>query len=361
MTSLAWMMFLTILLLAWAPGLGFFLRLCGSSTYQQYVTEDLVRSENIAKKLQRILDVNARLTKLESGKGAAFLTCIVHSANVFVWSLSLVDVFGVGGWVKANVADGSYAVVLLSCYAVTFSISGWTWPEIKQQYRDLRHPRLSGGPVAPEGMRAQTRDSILYIRKAARRRDGAIEEVVDSATGFIISANGHVVTCAHLVSRPGDAGFSDDYVDVRYYASPSPHVNEDWRLEIVHQSSELDVVLMVLLPRKPWKPLPIGRSSNLPDDAQLLVYGFQSGNDLSSNAGLLGNRNGIRGMFQTTLPLTVGNSGSPVFDWGAMDGRVIGIAAGGIDDVAGITYVIPSNHLSNLLSIAGVTFDSEVR
>ena len=94
-----------------------------------------------------------------------------------------------------------------------------------------------------------------------------------------------------------------------------------------------------------------GESKNVPADARLFVLGFPRLSDLASAEGLLSNHYGPKGKWQTTLPIDYGNSGGPVFDIG---GRVIGIAAGGLDEARAMTYVIPFDYARPLRSMVAL-------
>ena len=196
--------------------------------------------------------------------------------------------------------------------------------------------------------RQKSKESILFIRVISRSRDGTNERVSDTATGFIVSRDGHVITVAHIVPP------TDQNTEVRFYVSWGPRETGSFQLNYVKSDRDLDVAIFQLPPRsdgQKWKELVFASSAKVPDDAPLFVLGFPLSQDLSSAQGIVSNRFGSGGRFQTTLPLNHGNSGSPVFD---ISGRVIGVAAGGFDQAQQITYMIPSDFLRPLLALADV-------
>jgi tetratricopeptide (TPR) repeat protein len=202
------------------------------------------------------------------------------------------------------------------------------------------------------GLRDQARESILYIRAVTRNLDGTNAKVADAATGFIVTPRGHVITVAHIIQPAKEDG------EIDYFASLSPNDSRRFRLTLITSDKNLDIALFQLPPaahKQSWMPLVFAPSGNLPDDANLLVMGFPLSQELSSTNGMLSNRFGPNGRFQTNIPLNHGNSGGPVFD---ISGRVIGVACGGIPLAAGITYVIPSDFLRPTLSLAGVEIRS---
>jgi S1-C subfamily serine protease len=216
---------------------------------------------------------------------------------------------------------------------------------LERLVREVRRPPVIRKSIS---IREQAKESIVFLRRITRALDGNGERVEETATGFIVSVAGHIITAAHLLSEEGDGK------EVHYSASPGPNVNLRWRTDVIDQNRGLDVALLQLQHPATWTPLLIGASTNLTNDARLITLGFPLGGDLASAEGLLSNRSGKKGLFQTTLPINRGNSGGPVFASDTIEARVIGVAAGGVDEAQGITFVIPSNHLKNLLHLAGV-------
>jgi hypothetical protein len=194
-------------------------------------------------------------------------------------------------------------------------------------------------------VRRQSKDSILFLRVATRNRDGTNEKWADTATGFIVTGSGHVVSVAHIVTPETASN------QVAYYASFGPRDSQRFQLNLIRSDPDADVSLFQLPPSRDWQPLRLASSAQLPDDARLFVLGFPRELDLASAEGILSSRYSPKGRFQTTLPLNHGNSGAPVFD---ISGRVVGIAAGGLDQAQLITFVVPSDFLRPLMLISGL-------
>ena len=187
-------------------------------------------------------------------------------------------------------------------------------------------------------LRAKVKTSILFIETVQRNRDGTNTTIL-SSTGFVIAKNGYGLTVAHAVPRET----SD--TQVSYLVSVGSRYANKFPIEVVRRDEELDVALLQFPNVQDWAPIEMGQSNSVPESARLFVLGFPRSADLSSAEGLLSNHFGPGGKWQTTLPLDYGNSGGPVFDIG---GRVIGLAAGGLDDARAITFVIPSNYTKPL-------------
>lgn len=204
---------------------------------------------------------------------------------------------------------------------------------------------ITAGAQDWAGLRERSKGSVLFIRVVTRNLDGSDERVAASASGFVVSRRGYLLTSAHIVPR------DDVKVQAKIYASTGPRDNRRLEMTVVKVDRDLDAALLQLPPSQDWSALPIAASSTVPDDARLLVLGFPKELELSSAEGLLSNRFAPGGRFQTTLPLNYGNSGGPVFDIG---GRVVGMSSGGFDEAQLITFVTPSDFFRPLLALAGL-------
>jgi Trypsin-like peptidase domain len=190
------------------------------------------------------------------------------------------------------------------------------------------------------GVRIQAKDSVLFLKTIVRDRDGTNEHIANTASGFIISKQDHLLTAAHVLPQ------TDTNTEVFYFAAVGPRDNRQFELNLIKSDPSLDIALFQLPPSQVWTPLKLASSSGVPDDARLFVLGFPKGEDLSSGEGIVRNRFAKGGRFETSLP----DSGSPVFD---IAGCVVGMAEGGYDDANLITYMIPSDFLGPLVSLTG--------
>jgi hypothetical protein len=138
---------------------------------------------------------------------------------------------------------------------------------------------------------------------------------------------------------------------VQYKASVGSRFGHQFPFEVVRRDDEIDLALIAFPDVQKWSAIEAGESKNVPADARLFVLGFPRSSDLASAEGLLSNHYGPKGKWQTTLPIDYGNSGGPVFDIG---GRVIGIAAGGLDEARAMTYVIPFDYARPLRSMVAL-------
>jgi serine protease Do len=182
------------------------------------------------------------------------------------------------------------------------------------------------------GIRDQSKDSILFLKKVERKRDSNEEFVSATATGFVISANGNVLTTAHLMLKPDANGNlvdapTDPNVEVRYYAASGPRDSRQFELSFITNDRDVDVALFQLPPTQKWTALEVTTSSSLKADAWIAVFGFGRRSELSSGEGFIRNLHGKKGRFETSLPINRGDSGAPVFD---LNGKVVAMAEGGV-------------------------------
>lgn len=194
-------------------------------------------------------------------------------------------------------------------------------------------------------IRGKVQDSILFVQRVVRNRDGTAEHVADTATGFVVACRGYFLTAAHVV-QPVDQSQEE-----AYYASSGPRDSRRFQLDLVKADHDLDVALFQLPPSRTWAPLTIASSASVPDDAQIIVLGFGIGGDLGSSQGTIRNHYGPGGRFTTQVPFNHGDSGAPAFD---ISGRVIGMASGGVDLANSFTVITPSDYFQQLLTLTGV-------
>lgn len=189
-------------------------------------------------------------------------------------------------------------------------------------------------------LRDSSKRSVLFISTEWRDADGR-NKGGTTGTGFIVSEQGYAVTAAHVV--PAAEGGKE----VFYYASAQSRFASRYPVKVIKRDLELDVALLQLPDvSEQWTPLKFGDSARVPVATSLFTLGFPANSDLSATTGILSNRAGPRGQWQTDMPLNYGSSGGPVF----FKGEVVGMAAGGYDSANRITFVIPSSFIKAVIS-----------
>ncbi len=212
--------------------------------------------------------------------------------------------------------------------------------------------RLFGGIVAvifytsPAGAAwlSGYRDAVVFITAEQVDPDGT-RHVKDSGTGFFVSEEGYIITAAHVLSETGNA-----QSPLTYYAAIKSRWEHQYKIEVIKRDVELDIGL-ARLPDVLAQPKVVKlRSLERRDlDGKVYILGFPGSSDLDSGEGQLSSEFGLKGNWQTTLPMRFGSSGGPVFD---AAGYVVGLAVGGT--AAGVNFVIPAQRFKWLLNLIDV-------
>jgi hypothetical protein len=193
-------------------------------------------------------------------------------------------------------------------------------------------------------IRAANENSIVFIHSKRTRKDGVGAPDESHGTGFIISQLGYVLTASHVILK------ADALTVVETEGTIRSRHNPKYKLELVKRDDDIDAALL-LFPDigVNWKSVEFGDSRGVPKDAPLYALGFPGNLDLAPATGILSNRFGPKGNWQTTLGINRGQSGGPVFD---LNAKVVAIAAAGIDVYQGVTFAIPEAHVFGLRQLA---------
>ena len=196
-------------------------------------------------------------------------------------------------------------------------------------------------------IRTRNQDSVVFVHSTQTRKDGTGVPNESYGTGFIISTQGnaaYVLTASHVVQKK-----SADTIVITE-GSIRSRFNQMYPMEFIKRDEELDTALLILPETGvAWKPVTFGDSGLIPNDAPLYALGFPGQRDLTPANGILSNRFGPHGTWQTTLQINRGQSGGPVFD---LTGKVVAISDAGDDEYQAITYVIPAAYAAGLRQLA---------
>lgn len=162
-------------------------------------------------------------------------------------------------------------------------------------------------------------------------------------SGFIVSADGYIVTNNHVVA---DADVITITLDEKSGKS------ETFKAKLVGSDEETDLALLKVDSQKALPFLSFGNSDALKVGEWLLAIGNPFGLDHTVTAGILSakNRNIHAGPFdnflQTDASINPGNSGGPLLN---MEGQVVGINTAIIASGQGIGFAIPSNMAAKII------------
>ncbi|GHT94121.1 hypothetical protein FACS1894141_0170 [Spirochaetia bacterium] len=164
---------------------------------------------------------------------------------------------------------------------------------------------------------------IMACASTGTNRDIVLPEEgtqIGSGTGFFISNDGILVTCAHVI----DGG---DLISVRVN-------NIEYRAEILAKDSTLDLAILKINYKSPYN-FKIGAFNSVELGNKIYVLGFPLAGLLSSDIrltdGSVSAKSGFDGeqiYFQISAPVQPGNSGGPIIN---SKFEVIGVAAAKLD------------------------------
>ncbi len=163
-------------------------------------------------------------------------------------------------------------------------------------------------------------------------------------SGFLISADGYIVTNFHVV----------DGADViRVTLDEKAAEGRTVKATLVGSDEETDLALLKIEVKEELPFLKFGNSDNLKVGEWVLAIGNPFGLDHSVTAGILSakgrriNAGAFDNFLQTDASINPGNSGGPLIN---MNGEVIGINTAIIASGQGIGFAIPSNMASDIIS-----------
>jgi S1-C subfamily serine protease len=178
------------------------------------------------------------------------------------------------------------------------------------------------------------------IANATVGTSSGMKPVTYSATGFLISSNGYIVTNRHVI-----AGADSVYVESK--------VNELCRYKAkeiyIDKASDL-AVLKITDPDFPTSmKIPYGfktRESDLGEPVYTLAFPRE---DMVYGDGTISSKTGFEGdtaAYQISIPVNPGNSGAPLLD---DRGNLVGIISGKHTDAESAAFAIKSKYLLNLI------------
>ncbi|XP_072858365.2 serine protease HTRA2, mitochondrial isoform X3 [Pogona vitticeps] len=206
-------------------------------------------------------------------------------------------------------------------------------------------PPRSGSPRSSFNFIAdvveRTAPALVYIEILGRHPFSGREVPISNGSGFVVSADGLIVTNAHVVANRRR-------VRVRLASG------ELYDAVVRHVDQVADIATIKISPKHPLPTLPLGRSSEVRQGEFVVAMGspFALQNTITSGIVSSAQRGGRElGLassnmeyIQTDAAIDFGNSGGPLVN---LDGEVIGVNT--MKVTAGISFAIPSDRLRAFL------------
>jgi hypothetical protein len=190
---------------------------------------------------------------------------------------------------------------------------------------------------------------IAYIETTGTLYNDSVER--NAGSGILIGDR-LIVTNNHLV--PDADNFRTLQISVRLGSRTTSTL---LLIAAIQRDPDRDLAVLklaqpVAMPNSPSCPVPLlDRENIVPIGSSLYVLGYPVDQDLSITDGIVSNKSGPSGRWQTSTPINPGNSGGPAF---GESGILVGFAVSGIvkwkhgDDVIavqGVNFVIPTYNL----------------
>ena len=169
-----------------------------------------------------------------------------------------------------------------------------------------------------------------------------------SGTGFVVRADGLLVTNRHLVEDAETVEVQMQNLDGQLF---------DYTGRTLGRGILADLAL-VQLPAGRYATLPLGDSDVVEGGSEVIAMGYALGSILGTyptvTVGVISSKRNFRDLkyFQTDAAINPGNSGGPLVD---RYGRVIGINTSGVESIGdrpveGISFAIASNEIASRLA-----------
>ena len=191
-------------------------------------------------------------------------------------------------------------------------------------------PAIEIADASVADLAAATRDSLVVITQSGR--DGA---TAGTGTGFVISADGLIATCAHVIgeSRP---------ISVRFESG------DEHEVTAIHAwDRKLDLAVLQI-DKKGLKPLALAPAESLKQGAEVVAMGNPHGLEFSIVRGVVSALRTIaeQPLIQVAIPIEPGNSGGPLID---MEGSVHGLLTMKSAFTDNLGFAVPVADLHRLL------------
>lgn len=234
-----------------------------------------------------------------------------------------------------------------SVEAIARKKKGQSAPSVRFQFLDGDDYQFRYEVIAEFEDHTETTSGTTTYQVTGRERQGPTTQTAEdgSGTGFVIHADGLLITCAHVVDRATS-------VEVQLG-------NSKYIAEVLEIDYEQDLALLQI-PAQNLAPLSLAEQATVQLGQDVRAIGFPLSDVLGTGlkvtrgtvSGLL-TRNG-REEIQIDAAVNPGNSGGPVVN---SRGQVVGVASAKLAhaDVSGVGFCVPTEQVQKFVAQAGKT------
>ena len=172
--------------------------------------------------------------------------------------------------------------------------------------------------------------SVEYEIQRIKASVVKVQSEAGNGTGFIVSQQGHIITCAHVLSG--------DRIQI------ISECGERQSVFVLGKDENCDLA-MLCLGRASEPPLIFANPPTIVEGQTIFALGHPLGLDFTVSRGIISNRQRIRGgigFLQTDVSLNPGNSGGPLIN---EQGEVIGVASQVLEGGHGLGFAIALQHI----------------
>ncbi len=214
----------------------------------------------------------------------------------------------------------------------------------KSSPQSIKYERV-GMIIGGEGTARFNKLSIKEMASTGSRIKLDDEEVKGSGSGFLISQDGYIITNHHVVE-----GATRVFVEF-------PALEESYLTRVVLKDETSDLALLKIDDSSYVReePIPYMLSSDVKDvGSEVFTLGYPFvlsglGKEIKFADGKISSKTGFDNdifIYQTTIPIQPGNSGSPMFD---KDGNVVGCMNAVYRNADNVSYSIKSNFVKTFI------------
>lgn len=197
-------------------------------------------------------------------------------------------------------------------------------------------------PAAAQSARRYTVPALVAAMAPAVVFIGNVDasgKVVSIGSGFVVDANGLIVTNYHVIE--GAEAAQVKMKDGEIYD----------RVEVVDFDTRRDLAVLKIRAFKPLPTVKLGDSGRIEIGEDVVAIGNPHGLEHTVSAGVISAIRQAEGyrLLQISVPISPGSSGGPLFN---MNGEVVGITSSGIvgEGAQNLNFAVPVDYVRPLLT-----------